>query len=347
MSMQAEVVGGGIGGLAVAMALGRAGWRVTVREKDDALPTTGTALAIWPATLRALDELGVGEEVRQTGRRQEAGEFRRPDGRRIAKLDLARLERRTGDQIYLLSRPALLSILHHGAVREADVRFGTGVDRLGSEAADLVVVADGVFSRGREQLFGTAYRARYSGSTAWRGVIENMPTGTFVETWGRGVKFGVTPQEGERTNWFASAPTPQGATAPDGEVNLLRQMFGTWAPPVRTVVDALQEPAVLRHDVYVTPPLPSFVRGTTVLIGDAAHAMLPDLGRGDAVTLAHCLRDGPDVPAALRAYDRQRRPATQRLARMSHVASRMSHVGRALPLRDRVLWAALLAGPPG
>lgn len=346
MEKRATVIGGGIGGLATAIALGRDGWRVTVHERDDTLPATGTALGIWPAALAALDALGVGDEVREAGVRQRAGEFRRPDGSRIATIDATR------NHICLLSRPGLLAILHRAAGQGAELLFGQRVEHADPRGYDLLVGADGVFSRVREHLFGAAYGARYSGSTAWRGVVENLPTDTFVETWGRGVKFGVTPQEGGRTNWFASAAVPEGRFSPGAEVATLRRMFDGWAEPVRTVLDRIGESSVLRHDVYVVPPLPSYVAGNTALIGDAAHAMAPDLGRGaceaviDAVTLAACLRETPSVPAALAAYDRRRRRVTRRLTRVARLAARMSHVRHALPVRDRLLWASLLAGPP-
>ncbi|MEU7610432.1 FAD-dependent oxidoreductase [Micromonospora sp. NPDC049204] len=355
MERRALVIGGGIGGLTAAIALRRAGWTVTVRERDEGLPSTGTALGMWPVALRALDAIGVGDLVRRDGRRQQAGVFLRPDGSRIATIDVERLHRRTGDHVYLLSRPGLLAILHDATMEAGvELRAGDPVDDVTEVGdVDLVVVADGVFSKAREKVFGPAYRARFSGSTAWRGVVQDMPTDTFVEMWGRGLKFGVTPQEGGRTNWYASAAAPEGRFRPGEELVELRRMFGWWAPPVQTVLDAIDESAVLRHDVYVTPPLPSFTHGTVAFLGDAAHAMTPDLGRGaceaiiDAVALASHLGATRTVEQALHEYDRRRRPATQRLARMAGLAARMTHLRHAIPVRDQLLRASMVAGPPG
>ncbi|WP_229074349.1 FAD-dependent monooxygenase [Actinoplanes sp. DH11] len=371
MDRHAVIIGGGIGGLAAAIALRRADWRVTVRERDAALPATGTALGMWPAALRALDALGVGDEIRRAAPAQRAGAFLRPDGSRIATIDVDRLRRRTGDDVHLVSRPRLLAVLHRAAAGAgADLRAGDPVgEQAGGRAghpvddafadlgadlgADLVVAADGVFSRTRERLFGPAYRARHSGGTAWRGVVDDLPTDTFAEVWGRGVKFGVTPHEGGRTNWYAAGAAPAGRFHPGAEVAELRRVFGGWTSPVGDVLDAIEESTVLRHDVYVTPPLPSYVHGSTVLIGDAAHAMTPDLGRGaceaiiDAVALASCLRAAPTPARGLREYDRQRRPVTRRLARMAGLGARLTQVRHALPVRDQVLRASMLAGPPG
>ncbi|WP_285474182.1 FAD-dependent monooxygenase [Actinoplanes sp. NBRC 101535] len=353
MHRQAMIIGGGVAGLAAAAALGRDGWQVTVRERDGAPATAGTALGIWPAALHALDALGAGDEVRRAGVPQLAGRFLRPDGSRIAEIDVGRLHRRTGDHVHLLSRPPLLAILQEAAIAAgARIQRGDPVDGPEAGGADLLVVADGVFSRTRERLFGPAYRARYSGGTAWRGVVPDMPVDAFAEVWGRGVKFGVTPQEGGRTNWFATTAAPEGSFHPGAEVAVLRRTFGTWAAPVAPVLDAIEESGVLRHDVYVTPPLPSYVSGAAVLIGDAAHAMSPDLGRGaceaiiDAVTLARCLRGASAQAEGLQGYDRSRRRVTRRLSRVAAAAAGMTRVRRGLPFRDGLLRVGMLAGPP-
>ncbi|OJF12693.1 FAD-dependent oxidoreductase [Couchioplanes caeruleus] len=349
----AAIIGGGIGGLATAIALHRFGWQVTVHERDASIPGTGTALGMWPSALRALDSLGIGNDVRSRGRPQQGGEFRRPDGSTIGVMDTARMQRRTGDAVYLLSRPALLGLLRQAA-EQTDLRFGSPINdvaELGDQ--DVVVAADGVFSTTRQRLFGARYQARFTGSTAWRGYVDNMPTDAFVETWGAGAKFGVTPQEGGRTNWYATIRATERDFAPDAELANLRRIFGMWAAPVGTVLDALEEADVLRHDVYVTPPLPTFVHGNVALIGDAAHAMTPDLGRGacealiDAVALADCLAAASTVPQGLRAYDRARRRPAQRLARVASTAARLVHVRHAVGLRDLLLRASLAGGPPG
>ncbi|MFI1495988.1 FAD-dependent monooxygenase [Streptomyces platensis] len=345
----AAVVGGGIGGLATALALRRSGWSAEVFERAGRLPAAGTALGLWPPALGALDALGVGAPVRSLSRPQTSGAFLRPDGGRIATLDLAAMKRRTGEVGRLISRPDLLSLLHEAA---GEVTFGERIAdiRALEGAYDVVIAADGLNSAARTALFGPRHRARYVGASSWRGTVDGETGGT-TETWGEGLRFGITPSSGGRTNWFACAVVPEGQRDPGREADTLRGWFGHWHSGVRAILDRLTEPEVLRLDLYyLDPPLPSYVSGRTALIGDAAHAMTPDLGRGacealvDAVELARALTATPDVRAALRAYDRARRPATQRLARTARLMNRMAHARRLPGLRNAALRTAVTVG---
>jgi len=233
------------------------------------------------------------------------------------------------------------------------VRFGSPIDgpASGCDGHDVVVVADGIFSRGRAALFGDRYRARYTGATAWRGLAD-LPTGTTAETWGGGLRFGVTPHEDGTTNWFATMPAAEGGRSPDGEVAVLRARFGGWHDPIPRILDRLTESAVLRHDLYdLDPPLPTFVRGNVALIGDAAHAMTPDLGRGaceallDGVGLASCLSGAPDVHSGLSRYDSRRRRPAQRVAALSRRMGRLAQARRFTRLRDTVVRVAAAVAP--
>ncbi|MEU2003678.1 FAD-dependent monooxygenase [Rhodococcus sp. NPDC019627] len=340
MTHSAAVLGGGIGGLAIARFLFRAGWHVDVFERSADLPTSGTALGMWPQAVDALDTIGLGDRVRALGSPQHRGSFLRPDGSVIGTVDS------TARTAYLLSRPALLAELAT-SLPEGMVSFGTPAppaDALSDY--DVVIGADGLRSATRRRLFGDGFEPVYTGATAWRGWVPGRRD-TVSETWDAGALFGITPREGNLVNWFACVRTDPGSE--DG-LDYLRWRFGGWHADVRAVLDAITPDALLHHDLYESPALPSYVSGHTALIGDAAHAMAPNLGRGacealvDAVTLGRFLASQNDIRDSLRKYDRARRRVTQRLVLGSRAMASIAMTRHLRPVRDRTMkLAAALA----
>ncbi|MGW2397900.1 FAD-dependent oxidoreductase [Kitasatospora sp. NPDC001664] len=346
MTGTAVVVGAGVGGLAAAIGLRRAGWRVTVLERRAGIERYGTAFALHPAAQDALDRLGVGEAVRRRAVPYRSAQIRTPGGRVLARLPLDRVEKKAGKPELLLSRPYLIDALLAGLEAFGDVPVKAGetvTDTAELRAAhDLVVGADGIRSVVRGD-FGTASGPRNIGSVAWIGIAD-FESGLHGETWGRGRFFGLTPVEPGRTNWYAAVP--EGTTADD-----LPGLFEGWHDPVPRILTGTDPAGWLRYEMrHLHPALPSFVHGDrTALIGDAAHAMTPNLGQGactavlDAEALARAVaRHGvTGVPQALRDYDRERRRTAQRTAFASRTLHRFVSTERTA-LRDGL--ARLLPG---
>jgi 2-polyprenyl-6-methoxyphenol hydroxylase-like FAD-dependent oxidoreductase len=321
---RAAVIGGGVGGLAAAVGLRQHGWEVVVYERSAALPAVGTGLGIWPDALEAMDRLGLGAAARRAGRRQPDGTLRKPDGTVIATIG--------ANAIHLLTRPALLGVLAD-ALPDDVIRFGTAATLADCAGYDLVVGADGIHSGVRGELFPAEIRT--AGVIGWRGTVD-FPVESGGETWGKGIKFGLNPQAGGQTNWYAMADD--------------LSYFAGWHDPIPRILAAASD--VLRHELLYLAPLPRYVWGRVALIGDAAHAMTPDLGQGacqaivDGVVLAECLTG--DVDEGLRRYERERRPVTQRLATRSLQFNRLARMRRLTRVRDVGLrWAlALLPKSP-
>jgi 2-polyprenyl-6-methoxyphenol hydroxylase-like FAD-dependent oxidoreductase len=337
----AIIVGGGIGGLSAAIALLAADWSVTVLDKHRSVPDAGSGISLWPNAMRVLDQLSLGDQVREVAAPLPAhGGLRTPSGRWLKRTN-------DGDralaEVVLLHRGDLHRILLEALPPEC-VRSGVAVEELswaessrvtvvgrdGSGrlelTADLVVAADGMHSTLRRQISPEFPEPRYSGYTTWRGIA---PSGAVDiddngETWGRGAKFGYLPLTEGRVYWFAELPALRdsalrGSKADDERGFLLRRFAG-WHEPIPRLVAATQVARIIRTDVDYLPDLPTYVHASAVLLGDAAHGMPPDLGQGgcqaleDAAVLgAHLAHD--ELAAALHAYDEERRPRTQAIAK--------------------------------
>ena len=368
MTCRVVVVGAGLGGLTAAVALHRRGWDVQVLERAPRLAPAGAGIALTPNALRCLDLLGVGNAVRERAAMQAGGGFREPGGRWLLRMDLAAVAQRLGDPILVLPRTELVDLLVAELPAER-LRTGvtvTGVDAgrgddvarvhsaAGDDQADVVVAADGAHSAVRRQLFPDP-GLRYAGYTAWR-LMAAQPPGEQFETWGRGQRFSVLPMSGGRVYAWATATTAPGGSEPDERAALLERFAG-WHSPIGTVIAGTPAEAILRHDVVeLAAPLPSYAVGRVALLGDAAHAMTPDLGQGgcmaieDAVVLADQLGPpaaGRPIGEALAAYSEQRRPRASVVARQSRSIGRVGQARSPAAAAARtalVRGAALLPG---
>jgi 2-polyprenyl-6-methoxyphenol hydroxylase-like FAD-dependent oxidoreductase len=334
MQGSALVVGAGIGGLAAARGLLLAGWSVEVRERATRPPVAGTALGMWPEAMRALDRLGAGDLVRAQAVEQRGARILRPDGRLLYQLGPQR-------SAQLISRGHLLSALATD-LPSGTVRWGCPVESPADlPDVDVVVAADGIHSNLRTAQW--AVTPRSLGTVAFRGTVPGR-VDAVTETWGRGRLFGITPNSDHTTNWFACVRDtllwsidPHASSA-----EIVRALYRTWHPTVTGVLDRLGE-EIDRRDLHDLPAVPTFVNGRVALLGDAGHAMAPNLGRGaceallDAVTLTDALATAPTVASGLARYDATRRPVSQRIVRLARLTNRVTTATHAAPIRDAAL----------
>jgi 2-polyprenyl-6-methoxyphenol hydroxylase-like FAD-dependent oxidoreductase len=352
MPRQIAVVGAGIAGLATGVALQRRGFDVTViEERMDA--SSGAGISIWPNALAALDEIGLGDSVRDAGGRVTTGALRWRDGTWLRRPHPDRFVKALGEPLVVVRRAALTDVLR-GGLGHATLRRGitvTGVvESAGSirlklsdgsvHQSDAVIGADGTQSMIARLLNGRLAH-KYTGYTAWRGVADcSIDPDLAGETVGSGVEFGHVPMGPAHTYWFVTERAREGATAAEGELNYLRKKYSSWAQPIPELLAATGPSAIQRHDIYDRARAKVWARGPIVLVGDAAHAMRPHLGQGgcqgleDAVILAAFAAGSHALASAFGRFAAFRQPRVTPLVRES------AFFGRLVNLRPTVFSAA-------
>lgn len=330
MGTEIDIVGGGVAGLALAALLDPGRWTVRLHEGDPDQHQLPTCFGIWPFARRAMRRLDLDELVDTRAVIAHGGRLLSERGTVLGAS--------TKVEIPLVTRPGLLAWLESkvpGTVQRHDAR----VDQPALLDGAVVVGADGAHSTVRRLRFGaTAHRTGYQ---ALRGVVPRE-TVDGAEIWGDGLQFGYTPHPDGMTNWFATNRERREPVAP--ALARARRELAGFPDPVAEILASATEEHTLVNGIIEAPGLRSFSRDRYVLIGDAAHAMSPNLGRGacesllDAAVLAAALNriDPGDAQAratALRTYDRKRCRASQRIRRASRLAQRVSVHQR--PWRDR------------
>ena len=333
------IVGGGIGGLTTALALKFRGIEALLFEQAAEFREVGAGIQLSCNATRILTTLGVGKALAAIAVYPEGRDYRAWDtGEGLFWTPLGnRAETTFGAPYYHAHRAELLAVLL-AALGQQGLRLNSRVSTFGQDAdgvaitladgttftGDILVGADGIHSTVRSGLFGQE-QARYTGNVAWRGLVPakaiahlqlKKVTGVWMGPNRSIVQYYVSA--GRTFNWIGIGRSPLPARESwlaEGEIKDALADYAGWHPIIQTVIQSTS--TVLRQALYDREPLPDWRAGRAVLLGDAAHPMLPFYAQGaaqsieDAYVLAGCISIWPDKPTlALSEYVRLRRPRT-------------------------------------
>jgi 2-polyprenyl-6-methoxyphenol hydroxylase-like FAD-dependent oxidoreductase len=352
------VVGGaGIGGMAAALLLARAGASVTLVERAPEITAVGAGILLQPNGIAVLAGLGLDERLRSAGCRVDNAVIRALDGRPVSTMYVPDFGPAL-DQLLAIRRSSLHETLFVAVQAEPRIHLVLGAtigaaDPAGGVTtttghrieADLVVGADGVHSAVRG-CGDFAPRVRETGDVYLRGLVPVAHLDQVGEYWTPLGLFGGAPVDSTTAYFYASVAAPEVRSAvANHDLGRLRAAWATVLPAAAQVLDAVASFDDLLVNEVVRVDCARWHSGRLVLLGDAAHAMAPTAGQGansalvDAAVLVAELSADRPVEDSLARYTARRRPAVRRVQDRADQLTRLAHLRSPLArrLRDAVL----------
>ncbi|MCO8252086.1 UNVERIFIED_CONTAM: FAD-dependent monooxygenase [Comamonas sp. A-3] len=365
-SLRVGIVGGGIGGVALARSLRLSGIDAYVFERANAFGEIGAGVQMTPNAAKVLRALGLGEELARIGFLPNAMVGRNwDDARELFHTPLREVcPKLFGADFWHVHRADLHAILCQGIPADR-VRFNvscTGITQLKDKAvahfsdgtqfeADLIVGADGIHSVVRDSLWGKT-PSQYTGHMCWRAVVpveqHPLPFVTPDASFWMGPKAHIVTYYvkggaavnivavNESANWVTES-----WTEPSTREELLAAFEG-WHDNIIHLFEKTDAQQIFKWGLFDRDPMTQWSKGNVTLLGDAAHPMLPFLSQGaamaieDAYVLATAISHfSGDLNEALNAYEAERRPRTARVQLEARERGRTYHLSTPEEKRKR------------
>ena len=320
------IVGAGIAGLSAAIQLEKAGYEVEIAEQTKRWENAGAGIVLWPNALKVMDVCGIREDVQSRGNILHELNVVDTKGKLINGFDFR--DNSEMEKLYsiAIARAELHSALV-GGLKKSKILMDTSVKQITDKNEkvearltndevreyDFIIGADGIHSKVRELIFGET-KLRYANHAGWRFITERADnSNTAYEVWGNGKRFGIVPIKNGKYYCFSTINTgSNNQKYKNISVSDYRNLNSEFGWKTKEILDSLTDEVKLIYDDLFDFKIKSWHKGNVVLIGDAAHAVTPNLGSGaamameDSVCLTEALCRNSSAQSAFEEYYKKR-----------------------------------------
>ncbi|MBF7686222.1 FAD-dependent urate hydroxylase HpxO [Acinetobacter sp. B10A] len=350
--MKVVIIGAGMAGLTVGIALKKFGHDVSIYEQTQQILPVGAAISLWSNGVKCMNYLGLTDKIQRIGGQMDNLAY--VDGHTgdtLTAFSLDPLVKAVGQKPYPVSRAELQNLLMDEFGRE-HIHLGKRMtalsqqgDHVHVEFADgtqlqtpLLIGADGTHSMTRAYVLGEKVNRRYAGYVNWNGLVDASSDVAPLNQWttfvGDGKRVSVMPVADHRFYFFFDVPLPIGLE--NDRTNYqenLKDYFQGWCPQVQHLIDHIDATTTNRVEIHDIEPFLTFYKGSVVILGDAAHSTTPDIGQGgcqameDAIYLARALQVNTlGLEDALERYQNKRNERTKTMVLRARKRSEVTHM---------------------
>ena len=343
--MRILVVGGGIAGLTLTGLLQQRGFKPTLVEQIPEYGTVGYVIVLWPSGSRILKGLGVYRSLLDVGLQFTTYNVSDERGQMLHSYSVHNVTEKYGPMLSTY-RPDLINVIKE-AVDPDSIRMSTTVDKIDQtndevyvtfsdgteETYDLVVGCDGVRSKTRDLVFGDVPLS-YSGMTGWSFWVKPNIAKTLqiAEYWGTGKFFGIWPTKGRLSVFTSIRDNVQEPDPVESRIDRIQETFKNFGGLVPEILEGLNDPNEIFHGYYNDLRMKKWHKGRVVLVGDAAHAILPTAGGGVSMAMESaavlvdelCRADSKYIEQAFESYITRRRSRVDKIQNQSRMMSKFA-----------------------
>ncbi len=360
--MKIGIIGGGITGLTTAIALQKSGIEsVVVFEQAKEMSEVGAGIWIQPNAIKILDGLGLKKEIQEQGIELAKMEITNSELKPFKKIKSEIVEDEFGNRTIAIHRARLQKILFQELQKSNNVRLNkkyvhhTEVNNSlklefenDQEFVDILLAADGINSAVRKNIFPSS-RTRNSGQVCWRGISNiNLPDllkSLGKEAWGNKIRFGFSQIFEDEVYWFAVANHEHLEIAKEmNQKEYLRSLFRDFHPVIGEIIANTESDKIHQTILQDLVRLPAWSENNVCLLGDAAHAMTPNMGQGacqgieDAHYMSRYLAEFlSNAPEAFQKFQQKRREKVDSIVNNSWQFGKLAHSSFGQPLLKLML----------